>query len=121
MSFYLFLSGSVVCFFSAAVHGIWGRKIYLGLIAETNLPAREKSISAVSWDVFTVMLLTSGACLLFVAFNRQAIWMAYPIMIIHFMGAGVFFLSIAKGNKELIALPGAYLMSAIGLLTLFAL
>jgi hypothetical protein len=36
------------------------------------------------------------------------------------MGATVFFGMIAIGRKELIALPGAYLMSAIGVLTLFA-
>lgn len=120
MSFYLFLMAAAVCVLSAWVHGVWGRRIYLGFIKQTNLPPREKAISAVSWDVFTVMLLVSGGSLAFVAFNAQAIWMAYPIMIMHFMGAGIFFALMAKGHKELVALPGAYLMSAVGLLTLLA-
>lgn len=120
MSYYLFMMAAAICFLSVGVHGIWGRRIYLGLIAKTNLPAREKSISAVSWDVFSIMLLVSGLSLVFVALNPQAIWMAYPIIAIHLMGAGVFFSLMARGHKELAALPGAYLMGSIGLLTLFA-
>jgi len=120
MSFYLFLFAAAICFLSAGVHGIWGRGVYLGFIAKTNLPSREKTISAVSWDIVTIMLLVSGGSLGFVAFNAHAIWMAYPIMLINLMGATVFFAMIAMGRKELIALPGAYLMSAIGVLTLFA-
>jgi hypothetical protein len=120
MSFYLFLIAAAICFLSAGVHGIWGRGIYLGFIEQTNLPTREKTISAVTWDIFTIMLLVSGGSLGFVAFNTHAIWMAYPIMLINLMGAGVFFAMIATGRKELIALPGAYLMTSIGVLTLFA-
>lgn len=92
----------------------------MGFIAKTNLPYREKTISAVSWDIVTIMLLVSVGSLGFVAFNDHAIWMAYPIMLMNLMGATVFFAMIAMGRKELIALPGTYLMSAIGVLTLFA-
>ena len=120
MSHYLFMTAAAVCFLSVGVHGIWGRRIYLGLIAETNLPAREKSISAASWDVFSTMLLVSGLSLVYVALNPQDIAMAYPIIAIHLMGAGVLFRLIARGHKELVALPGAYLMGSIGLLTLWA-
>ena len=48
MSYYLFMTAAAICFLSVGVHGIWCRRIYLGLIAETHLPARAKSISAVS-------------------------------------------------------------------------
>lgn len=120
MSYYLFMTAAAICFLSVAVHGIWGRRIYLGLIADTNLPAREKSISAVSWDVFSVMLLVSGLSLVFVALNPQAIWIAYPIVAMHLMGAGVFIRLMMKGHKELAALPGAYLLLAIGLFSLCA-
>ena len=120
MSYYLFMTAAAICFLSVAVHGIWGRRIYLGLIADTNLPAREKSISAVSWDVFSVMLLVSGLSLVFVALNPQAIWMAYPIVAMHLMGAAVLIRLMMKGHKELAALPGAYLLLAIGLFSLCA-
>ena len=120
MSYYLFMTAAAICFLSVGVHGIWGRRIYLRLIAQTNLPAREKSISAVSWDVFSIMLLVSGLSLVYVALNPQDIAMAYPIIAIHLMGAGVLFRLIARGHKELVALPGAYLMASIGLLTLWA-
>ena len=120
MSHYLLMTAAAVCFLSVGVHGIWGRRIYLGLIAETNLPAREKSISAASWGVLSTMLLVSGLSLVYVALNPQDIAMAYPIIAIHLMGAGVFFRLIARGHKELVALPGAYLMGPVGLLTLRA-
>jgi hypothetical protein len=90
MSYYLFMTAAAICFLSVGVHGIWGRRIYLRLIAQTNLPAREKSISAVSWDVFSIMLLVSGLSLVYVALNPQDIAMAYPIIVIHLMGAGRF-------------------------------
>ena len=120
MSYYLFMTAAAICFLSVGVHGIWGRRIYLRLIAQTNLPAREKSISAVSWDVFSIMLLVSGLSLVYVALNPQDSAMAYPIIAIHLMGAGVFFTLMARGHKELAALPGAYLMGSIGLLALWA-
>lgn len=121
MSFYLFIAAAVVCLASVYVHGVWGRRMYRGFISKADLPVRETSVSMVSWDVFTVMLAVSGLTLICVAYNDALIAMAYPIMLMHFGGAGVFLLLAARGYKELMRLPGCYLMGATGLLILLAL
>lgn len=121
MSFYLFLAAAAICFVSVYVHGVWGRRLHLGYIKAADLPVRNASISAVSWDVFTVMLAVSGATLVCVAYNEALVAMAYPIMLMHFGGAGVFVLLSARGYGELMSLPGCYLMGTTGLLIALAL
>ena len=121
MSYYLFIAAAAVCFISVFIHGVWGRRMHDTAIKASNLPQLTASVAMVAWDVFTVMLLVSGLTLLCVALNDEAIWMAYPIMLMHLGGAGVFILLIAMGHKELLRLPGAVLMGATGLLILGAL
>ena len=121
MSFYLFIAAAGIAFFGAAFHGILGRKMYMGNIRTADLPPRTVSLSAVSWDMFTVWLVVSGLTLLCVAFNAEAIWMAYPIMLMHMVGAAVFFLLMLLGHKDLARLPGAYLLAATGGLIYLAL
>lgn len=121
MSFYLFIAAAVMCLASVYVHGVWGRRLYSGFISKSGLPVREMSVSMVSWDVFTVMLAISGLTLICVAYNDALRAMAYPIMLMHFGGAGVFLLLSARGHKELMGLPGCYLMGTTGLLILLAL
>ncbi len=121
MSFYLFLAAAALSLFGAAFHGILGRRIYLGAIRAADLPPRTVSLSAVSWDMFTVWLVVGGLTLLCVAFNDEAIWMAYPIMMMNMVGAAVFFLLMLLGHKELVRLPGAYLLAATGGLIYLAL
>lgn len=114
MSFYLFMAAALLSFCAAAFHGIFGRRIYMAAIRAANLPERSVSLSAVSWDMFTVMLTVGGLTLLCVAYNDEALWMAYPIMLMHLVGAAVFFLLSLRGHKALMRLPGGYLMAAIG-------
>ena len=121
MSYYLFIAAAVVCLVSVYVHGVWGRRLYSGFIGNSNLPAREKAVSLVSWDVFTVMLAVSGLTLICVALNPDMTLMAYPIMLMHLGGAGVFLFLILSGHKALIRLPGAFLMGGTGVLILLAL
>ena len=121
MSFYLFLTAAVICLASVFVHGVWGRRIHLAHIQAADLPVRNASVSAVSWDVFTVMLAVSGATLVCVAYNDALVAMAYPIMVMHLGGAGVFMFLAARGYKELMSLPGCYLMGITGVLIALAL
>ncbi len=121
MSFYLFLAAAALSFFGAAFHGILGRKIYMGNIRAADLPPLTVSLSAVSWDMFSVWLVVGGLTLLCVAFNDEAIWMAYPIMLLNMVGAAVFLLLMVAGHKELVRLPGAYLLAATGGLIYLAL
>ena len=121
MSFYLLWAAALVCFASVYVHGVWGRQLYTGFIGNSNLPEREKAVSYVSWDVFTVMLAVSGVALVYVAYNPSALLMVYPIMAMHLGGAAVFGLLIARGHRALLRLPGAFLMGGTGVLILLAL
>lgn len=120
MSYYLFLAAAAICLLSVYVHGVWGRRMYSGFISKSELPVREKSVSMVSWDVFTVMLAVSGLTLVCVALNADLVAMAYPIMLMHFGGAGIFLLLAARGYQQLLRLPGCYLMGSTGLLILLA-
>ena len=121
MSFYLLWAGALVCFASVYVHGVWGRRLYTGFISDSNLPVREKAVSYVSWDVFTVMLAVSGMALAYVAHHPSMLAIVYPIMAMHLGGAGVFLFLILSGHKALIRLPGAFLMGGTGMLILLAL
>ena len=121
MSFYLFWAAAIICFFSVYVHGVWGRRLHSDAIGASDLPSLTSSVAMVAWDVFTVMLAVSGLTLLCAAYNDEAVWMVYPIMLMHLGGAGVFVLLMAMGYKELVRLPGAYLMGSIGVLILLAL
>ena len=46
MSYYLFMTTPAIGFLSVAIHGIWGRWIYLGFIAGTNLASRARALTA---------------------------------------------------------------------------
>ena len=121
MSYYFLMAAGAVCIASVYVHGVWGRRLYTGFISDSNLPVREKAVSLVSWDVFTVMLAVRGVALVYVVYNPSALIIVYPIMAMHLGGAGVFVLLIARGHRALMRLPGAFLMAGTGLLILLAL
>ncbi|HAT08942.1 MAG TPA: hypothetical protein DCS39_06785 [Rhodobiaceae bacterium] len=121
MDFYLLWVAALLCFASVYVHGVWGRRLYTGFMGASNLPEREKAVSYVSWDVFTVMLAVSGAALVYVVYNPSALIIVYPIMAMHLGGAGVFVHLMARGHRALLRLPGAFLMGGTGLLILLAL
>ena len=114
MSFYLFLAAAIICLLSVYVHGVWGRGLYAGFIKDSNLPDREKGVSLVSWDVFTVMLAVSGLVLIYVAFNPETLLMVYPIMLMQLGGAVVFFYLTFSQHKSLSRLPGGVLMGSTG-------
>lgn len=121
MSHYLFLAAAFACLLSVYVHGVWGRRLYKGFISKSDLPTREKAVSMVSWDVFTVMLAVSGLTLICVAANHDMALMAYPLMLIQLGGAAAFIYLIMTGHKTLTRMPGAFLMGSTGVLILLGL
>ncbi|MEC7209316.1 MAG: hypothetical protein VXV87_00930 [Pseudomonadota bacterium] len=116
MTYWLWMSAGGVALAATVVHGIWGRKIYLGNINAAEMEGLTKSLSAVSWDAFSVQLLVSALTLLYVSNNPDAALIAVPIIIMSFLGAGIFIGLFVTGHKNLISLPGAYLLLAIGVL-----
>ena len=79
-----------------------------------------KSLSLVSWHVFTIFLLVSVVTFALLAYHPRFESAAYPLIGINFLGATLFFFLGFGNHKNLMKLPGAYLMSITGLLALLA-
>ena len=70
-----------------------------------------KSLSLVSWHVFTIFLFTGTVTLIIIAYNPAYGIAAYPIIIINAIGA-LLFICLGFGNHTaLLKMPGAYLMA----------
>ena len=94
----------------AVFHGYVGGKIYLGHIKASDLMPLTQSLSVVSWQMFTVLLLVYGATLVCVAMKPTLALLAYPVLVANALGALLFLLLGAVGHGRLLKLPGMYLM-----------
>lgn len=116
MNFWFLISGAALSLVGMMFHGIVGQQKYMGAIRASDLPVRSKSLSLLSWHIFTIFLFVSGATLLMVAFNSEFILAVFPIIGVNFLGAILFF-SLSFGNhRDLIFLPGGYLMGGTAVL-----
>ena len=94
-------------------HGVAGQKIYMGNINRSDLESLTKSLSLVSWHIFTIFLLVSAIVL---AYYPEFVLATYPIIGVNGLGSALFgFLGVA-GHRPLLKLPGAYLMGSTALL-----
>ena len=110
MEFWFLISGATLSILGALFHGVIGQKKYMGNINLSDLPDLSKSLSLVSWHVFTIFLVISGITLIVAAFYENFYIASYPIIGINLFGAFLFiFLGLGK-HKILLTLPGAYLM-----------
>ena len=100
----------------ALFHGVVGGKIYMGHIKASELLLLTQSLSLVSWQMFTVFLLVSGATLICVAMKPDLALLAYPVLVGNALGAALFSLLGVMGHARLLKLPGMYLMGLTALL-----
>ena len=107
---------AVIALAGAVFHGYVGGKIYLGHIQASDLMPLTQSLSVVSWQMFTVLLLVSGATLVCVAMKPTLALLAYPVLVANALGALLFLLLGAMGHGRLLKLPGMYLMGLTALL-----
>ena len=121
MAFWLFIAAAAVAFLGAFFHGVYGRRLYLGEIRKAGLPETTVTLSTVSWDMFTIMLVVSGATLAYAAFIPGAALTVQPVLAMNALGAALFIGLGLSGHKLLIRLPGAYLMGATAMLGFLAL
>ena len=99
MEFWYLIIGSTLSLFGALFHGIVGHKKYIGNINLSNLPDVNlsnlpdvtKSLSLVSWHVFTIFLIFSAASLAYAAFFSNNYFILYPIIGINLTGLALFF------------------------------
>ena len=116
MNWYL-VTGALISFVGMLFHGVVGQKIYMGNIYKSEMEELTKSLSLVSWHVFTIFLFVSSLTLFFIAYNSEFAMAAYPIIGVNLLGSLLFiFLGLGK-HKALLKMPGAYLM---GVTALFA-
>ena len=67
MNWYL-VTGALISLFGMLFHGVAGQKIYMGNIYKSEMEELTKSLSLVSWHVFTIFLFVSALTLFFIAF-----------------------------------------------------
>ena len=106
------MSGGFISFLGILIHGIIGTRIYMNDINKSDLDALTKSLSLISWHVFTIFLFIGAVTLIIVAYNPSLRIVAYPIIIINAIGAILFVYLGLGSHKALLKMPGAYLMAS---------
>ena len=112
----LLMAAAVVALGGALFHGYVGGKIYMGQVNASDLVPLTRSLSLVSWHMFTVCLLVSGATLICVAMKPDLALLSYPVLLMNALGAGLFLFLGVMGHARLLKLPGTYLMAMTALL-----
>jgi hypothetical protein len=113
----LFLIGAAsIAFIGMLFHGVAGHKIYMGNVYKSEMEGLTKSLSLVSWHVFSILLLISALTLFYIAYNPKFDIAAYPIIGVNLLGSLLFiFLGLGR-HKALLKMPGAYLMGSTAML-----
>ena len=111
MNFWFLIFGAIIALVGMVFHGYVGQKKYMGNINQGELENLTKSLSLVSWHMFTIFLFVSAISLIFVAFFPIYKIAVYPLILANFLGALLFVLLGIGKHKVLLVLPGAYLMS----------
>ena len=115
MNFWFLIFGATIALVGMVFHGFVGQKKYMGNINQGKLENLTKSLSLVSWHMFTIFLFVSAISLIFVAFFPVYKIAVYPLILANFLGALLFVLLGIGKHKVLLFLPGAYLMSLTAL------
>ena len=114
MTFWLL--GALIALGGAVFHGWIGGRIYMRNISTSDLLPLTQSLSLVSWQMFTIFLLLSGATYLLAAFSPSYQTTAAPMIVGNALGAGLFLLLGALGHGLLLRMPGTYLMGSTAIL-----
>tara|TARA_Y100000766_G_scaffold106234_1_gene90930 strand:+ start:1506 stop:1871 length:366 start_codon:yes stop_codon:yes gene_type:complete len=109
MDFWFLIAGALLSFIGMLFHGIAGHQKYIGNINNSALEPLAKSLSLVSWHMFTIFLFVSTVSLVYVAYSPTTYFILYPVISINILGSFLFILLGALGHKRLLTLPGAYL------------
>jgi hypothetical protein len=108
---------AAIAMVGAIFHGYVGGRLYMKNIRESQLASLTQSLSLVSWQMFTVLLLVSAITFIVVAWQPHLALMAVPLMGANALGACLFLVLSLMGHSALIKLPGLYLMGLTALLS----
>jgi glucan phosphoethanolaminetransferase (alkaline phosphatase superfamily) len=115
MDYWCLISAAAISLFGAIFHGIIGGKIYMANINNSNMEPLTKSLSLVSWHIFTIFLCVGAIALSIAAYIPAFTPVAYPIVAVNLLGSILFVFLGLSGHKMLIKMPGAYLMAGTAL------
>ena len=118
MEYWLLMGGAALSLVGGLFHGIAGHKIYMSNINGSNLEQIAKTLSLVSWHMFTILLIVGAGTLVCIAYEPAMALMAYPIILVNAGGALMFLAVGLGGHGQLLRLPGMYLMSGTAILAL---
>ena len=110
------IAGAFISLIGMAFHGVVGQKIYMGNIYKSEMEQLTKSLSLVSWHIFTIFLFISALTLFYITYNPNFAIAAYPIIGVNLMGSLLFIFFGLGEHKALLKMPGAYLMGVTALL-----
>lgn len=116
MAFWCLIGASMVSLVGALFHGVLGHRVYMGNINASSLELVGKSLSLVSWHVFTIFLVVGAATFAYVAFDPTRSDMVLPLIAANAGGALLFVGLGLSGHRRLLSLPGAYLMGSTAIL-----
>ena len=117
MQFTLLMVAAAIAMVGAIFHGYVGGRLYMKNIRESQLASLTQSLSLVSWQMFTVLLLVSAITFIVVAWQPHLALMAVPLVGANALGACLFLVLSLMGHSALIKLPGLYLMGLTALLS----
>ena len=106
------MAAAALSLFGAFFHGVVGGRMYMNNINNTDLERLGKSLSLVSWHIFTIFLLVGAVSFFLVGFSLLSPIALYPLIAINALGALLFILLAVGSHKELRKMPGAVLMTA---------
>ena len=116
MDYWFLMAAAVISLAGMVFHGFIGGKIYISKVNDSDMEALTKSLSIVSWHVFTIFLFVSASTLIYIAYNPEFALAAYPVIGINLLGSLLFvFLGLGR-HKALLRMPGAFLMGSTALL-----
>ena len=116
MNFWFLMMGAGLSLVSALLHGVFGGQLYMENINSSAMEPLTKSLSLVSWHVFTIFLVVCACSLGYIAYNPVFSTAAYPLIAINLLGAVLFVVLGITNHGVLLRMPGAYLMGGTAVL-----
>ena len=110
MEYWFLIIAGLISFIGMLFHGIAGHLKYIGTINDSALEPLTKSLSLVSWHIFTIFLFVGSVVLIYVAYNPATSLALYPVIVVNLLGALLFVLLGLGKHRALLKMPGAYLM-----------
>ena len=116
MDYWYLMLGAIMSLVGMVFHGVVGGKIYIGNVDKSDMEPLTKSLSLVSWHIFTIFLFISAITLAYIAYRPDFAIAAYPILGVNLFGALLFIFLGIGNHRALLKMPGAFLMGGTALL-----